>query len=438
MQRKTSIIILTYNNLEYTKECLASIRKYTTKEDYEIIIVDNASSDKTKQYLREQRDIKVVFNETNKGFPKGCNQGIAMANPNNDILLLNNDTIVTKNWLNNLKICLESDEKIGAVGPVCNQTENRQGVKFDYKDIKQMHHLASKNNISNATKWEEKIFLIGYCLLIKREVINKLRGLDEKYTPGYIEDNDLCLRIINLGYRLMLCHDCFIHHYLGTSFRKDLNKFYPILYRNRDYFYRKWHFNTIAFDETKTTSFPLLDKPKRILELDCGIGTTILAIKYLYKDVLIEGIEQNKYKRLIANRFTKVYSSFQELENNKYDCILLGDILERVKNINGLLQKLKRYLTNQGVIIGMINNIGNVKKIIKFFKGFCYDDLTSQNNFFGIEDIKKILDINGYKDYNFFLWYEPLTNEEEAIFQNLGKQYPLIRYSYYTFKAIKK
>ena len=234
MNRKTSIIILTYNNLDKTRDCIESIRKYTDKDSYEIIVVDNNSTDDTKLFLEEQDDIKVIFNESNVGFPMGCNVGIANAEETYDILLLNNDTIVTKNWLSNLKKCLYSDEKIGAVGAVSNNGANLQGVDFTYNNFDEMQNLASKNNISDVKKWEEKVCLIGYCLLIKREVMDQLNGLDEGYTPGYIEDNDLSLNIIKLGYRLMLCHDSFIHHYLGTSFRKDEDKFNKIILKNRD------------------------------------------------------------------------------------------------------------------------------------------------------------------------------------------------------------
>ena len=300
--KKTSIIILTYNHLDYTKDCIESIRKYTEENTYEIIIIDNDSTDDTKKWLKEQKDLKVIYNEENLGFPKGCNQGIKIANKDNDILLLNNDTIVTSNWLKNLKICLESDSKIGAVGAVCNQYENNQGVDFNYQDMTEMQILAKKNNHSDPTKWEEKAFLIGFCLLIKQEVILKLENLDEEYSPGYIEDNDLSLRIIELGYKLMLCHDCFIHHYLGTSFRKDLSKFYPILYKNRDYFYQKWHFNTFAFDDIKSSSLVLFNLSDSVLEINCGIGITMLHLKYKYKGINVEGVEENIYKcKIIYN-----------------------------------------------------------------------------------------------------------------------------------------
>lgn len=183
MTNKTSIIILTYNNLKYTKNCIDSIKKYTKDNTYEIIIIDNNSIDGTRDWLKKQKNIKIILNDDNKGFPIGCNQGIEIADKENDILLLNNDTIVTKNWLENLKICLYSDNKIGAVGSVCNQNENMQGVDFTYDNLETMQKLAEINNKLDSNKWEEKVFLIGFCLLIKREVIEKIKKLDVNYTP---------------------------------------------------------------------------------------------------------------------------------------------------------------------------------------------------------------------------------------------------------------
>ena len=108
----TSIIILTYNHLEKTKKCIESIKTYTKNEVYEIIVVDNNSNDDTINWLKTQSDITVIYNKENRGFPSGCNQGISEANKSYDILLLNNDTIVTNNWLTNLRKCLYSKSNI--------------------------------------------------------------------------------------------------------------------------------------------------------------------------------------------------------------------------------------------------------------------------------------------------------------------------------------
>ena len=432
--RKTSIIILTYNNLKYTKQCIESIKKYTKNTDYEIIVIDNNSTDNTKKYLKENKDIKVIFNKENLGFPKGCNQGIEIASKENDILLLNNDTIVTTNWLENLKIALYSSDLIGATGSVCNQNENRQGIDFNYSNLEEMQKLAKENNISNPDRWEEKIFLIGFCILIKREVIEQLKKLDEDYSPGYIEDNDLSLRIIKLGYKLLLCHDSFIHHYLGTAFRKDLNSFYKTLYKNRDYFYSKWHFNTLSFDEIKSASFPLIESPKKVLELNCGIGVTILSLKYKYKNIEIEGVEENTYKREIAKNITSVYDKLEKAKNNYYDYILIGDILEQIKDINFFLKEIKNHLTKDGYLIGEFTNYSSIKTINKLLEEDCFYTLKNKLNFFSPKDIKQILKENAYKECNFFLWYEQLNSREQNILRLLNITNNS-KYTYYTFKC---
>lgn len=434
---KTSIIILTYNNLDYTKQCIESIRKYTKESSYEIIVIDNASTDATKEYLQQEDNIKVLFNKENKGFPIGCNQGIKLAHPDNDILLLNNDTIVTTNWLDNLKTCLYSSEQIGAVGPICNQNENLQGANFTYDNLDIMQDLASKNNISNPSLWEEKVFLIGYCLLIKNKIIKKLKALDENYSPGYIEDNDLSLRIVELGYKLILCHDTFIHHFLGTAFRKDLTKFYQILYKNREYFYNKWHFNTLVFDETKQASFPLINNPQKILDLNSSIGVNILKLKYTYQNIIIDGVEEDPHKRNISQHFATIYRKLKEAPLNYYDYILIGTSIENCLNINDFLIEIKKHLTANGYLIGEFTNASNIKKLSSLLAENCLN-LYKTKNIFSKKDIITILEKANYENINFYNWYEKLSTTENNLYEMLKIKYPNILYTYYTFKAQKK
>ena len=432
MNSKTSIIILTYNNLDKTKDCIESIRKYTDKDSYEIIVVDNNSTDDTKLFLEEQDDIKVIFNESNVGFPMGCNIGIANAEETYDILLLNNDTIVTKNWLSNLKKCLYSDEKIGAVGAVSNNGANLQGVDFTYNDFDEMQNLASKNNISDVKKWEEKVCLIGYCLLIKREVMDQLNGLDEGYTPGYIEDNDLSLNIIKLGYRLMLCHDSFIHHYLGTSFRKDEDKFNKIILKNRDYFEKKWNFNVFAFDITKNNSIFLADSPNDVLDYNCGIGTSLLRIKYLFPNAKIIGLEKDVFKREIAEHFGTIVKDLDEL-NQKFDTIFIGNALETEEKPLYFIHKLKKYLEEDGVIIGEISNIASLKNIMLLLDNeWYYHNFTKQNHFTK-KDLQTMFNNEGYKEEVIYPFKENLEDKNEISKKNKDA----INY-YNSFKFIKK
>src|SRR4051812_33695377 len=130
MMNKTSIIILTCNQLHITHMCLESIRCYTD-EPYELIVVDNGSTDETVNYLKSQADVKVILNDKNLGFAKGCNQGMEVAT-GDTLLFLNNDTIVTSNWLTTMLQVLYKDEDIGVVGPVTNYASGQQQIAVGY------------------------------------------------------------------------------------------------------------------------------------------------------------------------------------------------------------------------------------------------------------------------------------------------------------------
>ena len=94
-----SIVILSYNNRQLTQQCIESIRETTPESAREIVIVDNNSQDDSVEYLRQQNDIVLVENDFNAGFPGGCNIGIRASRKENDIFLLNNDTILCANSL---------------------------------------------------------------------------------------------------------------------------------------------------------------------------------------------------------------------------------------------------------------------------------------------------------------------------------------------------
>lgn len=118
---KSAMVILSYNLLEDTRGCIESIRKTTPESAREIIIVDNASVDGSVEYLRQQNDVKLILNSENAGFPRGCNQGIEIAEEDADIFLLNNDTVVCANALFWLRMALYEKEMHGAAGCVTNR-----------------------------------------------------------------------------------------------------------------------------------------------------------------------------------------------------------------------------------------------------------------------------------------------------------------------------
>ena len=332
----TSIIILTYNKLEYTKSCIESIRKYTDRDSYELIVVDNHSTDGTVEWLQQQADIHAIYNSENLGFPKGCNQGMTIAVGDN-ILLLNNDVIVTYNWLNKLRNCLYSCEDIGAVGAVTNNCSNYQMIPVSYPSLEEMHKFAYEYNLSQREQWEERLKLVGFCLLIKREVVDKIGCLDEMFTPGNFEDDDYSVRIRRAGYRLMLCRDTFIHHFGGASFRADQKEYASLLVENCKKFESKWgydpHCTMNICEEIVNLMNTPQDDPIRVLEVGCGCGGTLLRIKSKYRNAVLYGIEVNAGAAKDASLFAEIVTADIETVTLNYperffQYIILANVLE--------------------------------------------------------------------------------------------------------------
>ena len=343
----TSIIILTFNKLEFTKKCIESIRKYTKNQSYEIIVVDNNSTDGTVEYLKSQTNLKVIYNKQNVGFPKGCNLGIGISKKENDILLLNNDTIVTSNYLENLNKCLNSDECIGAVGPVTNSSPYYQAVDVKFENSDQMQEIAKNINISNKELWEERQKLIGFCMIIKREALEKVGLLDEEFSPGNYEDDDYSIRLIKNGYRLILAKDTFIYHYGGASFENN-NKYISILQKNEKKFKEKWGFTSKESMNIYSQYLQFIEgENPKILEAYCGTGATAQFINQNYK-CRYYGLDDNINALSIA-RINKIE------QTDEFDYIIISDV--------------SRYLSDQSVI-QIVHNLfkSNTKLLINFKK----------------------------------------------------------------------
>jgi len=167
-----------------------------------------------------------------------------------ELLLLNSDTVVTKNWLKNLRCALYSSPKVGAVSCVANCCPHNQMIETHYEKLEDMQDFAADYNKSNPKLWEKRTTLIGFCYLFKREVLEKVGFLDDRFSPGNYEDDDYSLRILQAGYDLLLCRDTFIHHFGKASFKKNLStqdavemaqRYNSLLERNGDLFEEKWH-----------------------------------------------------------------------------------------------------------------------------------------------------------------------------------------------------
>jgi FkbM family methyltransferase len=235
----TSIVVVVHNELPYTRQCVDGIRCFTD-EPYEVIVVDNASTDGTPEYLRALGGVTLIRNETNRGFPAAANQGLQAAR-GRQVLLLNNDTVVTTGWLRRMLVALKSDPAVGLVGPCSNRVSGEQQVQAAYDDdLVGLDGFAWDWGKANDGRCEDTDRLVGFCLLIRREVVEKIGLLDERFGVGCFEDDDYCRRASQAGYRAAIARDAFVHHYGGRTFVGSGVDFAALMGKNQALFQEKW------------------------------------------------------------------------------------------------------------------------------------------------------------------------------------------------------
>ena len=245
----TSIIVLTFNQLEYTKKCVDSIFA-CTQTPIELILVDNGSSDDTVGYLRQvQKEwrranirVKVVENKKNLGFAAGNNRGLAQAD-GDYIVLLNNDVVVTPGWLEKMIACVNRIPLAGIVGPMTNYVAGEQlvpSVGYDPLLLENLNEFSSAFYARHQKETKCVLRVVGFCMLIKRAVIEKIGGLDERYGLGNFEDDDFSLRARLAGFQSWIAGDCFVHHFGSRTFRGEGIAYNETIKKNWQLFKQKW------------------------------------------------------------------------------------------------------------------------------------------------------------------------------------------------------
>lgn len=237
MNKKLSIITLTYNQLENaTKPYINSLFEHTNKDLFDLIIIDNASTDGTVEYLKqlkkENDNITVICNSENKGYSKGNNQGLKIAN-GECIGLLNNDILLSPNWYKPLFEKLQNKET-GIVSPSVLQSVI----------VKENHFLktAQKAILKSENDYQETVKCDFSCVIFKQELVNMIGYLDENFSPAYFEDDDFCVRAILAGYKNYFSNKSYIYHKTSSTSTK-LPEFKSILNRNKEYFFEKYKNN---------------------------------------------------------------------------------------------------------------------------------------------------------------------------------------------------
>ena len=331
-----SIIILNRNGKKNFETLLPSLDKCRFYDNYEIIIVDNASTDDSLEYIDDWKDklnITVVKNQKNESFSAANNIGAA-ASKGDYLLFLNNDTKVTDGFLDELLKVGLTNKQAGAIGarlvypkiPKGNSNEKKSyriqhaGICFRDK-IRDKMYFVQPYNMCNGSKeskpetgYVERACVTAAVMLVSRKAFDEVGGFDEQYIYGY-EDVDICLKLLRAGYHNYYCADSFIYHYeFGTQSADDKNEVTKRRRHNMEVFKGKWQrylFKTILNEKLNNRSL-------------------FTGEKLTFKIVLKSDKEKDDKFRLISEAITKkgYVARLQSFDEDKrYNIGVTADVL---------------------------------------------------------------------------------------------------------------
>jgi len=252
-----SIIIPVHNQLKYTLECLASISHSTNDVNYEVIIVDDSSTDQTAELLPTIPNLIYFRNETNRGFIETCNSGASKAR-GAYVVFLNNDTQVMDGWLRGLLEIFKTYDMVGAVGPKVVYPDGRlqeAGVVVNYDCSSTLVGLFEDPAMNRFNRIREVMYVSGVCMLLPTTIFHGVGGFSTQVAPAYCEDCDISFRLRKLGLRIIYNPNSLVVHHLSISTTHS-NKIAAVT-RNQQRLSELWQPEIDKLNEIKAIAFYL-------------------------------------------------------------------------------------------------------------------------------------------------------------------------------------
>lgn len=349
-----TIVIMTYNLLEYFSQCFESILQYTDFSKYRIqlIVFDHGSTDETLTYLEQFSELPFLRIHHCKENIK-CEHVFLLNyytwHDSKYTLIVANDTIATKNYLENLVTCIKSDDSIAWICPSMCNTSNNQSIPVSYTTIEEMHEFAAQYNQSDPSKWEELTRLIPVFSMFNNVCKRAVHHEDPSYYEFLFGDDDISRAFIRSGFRMLVCKDTYIHHYPSMTVSKG-NDYGDRMLEMRKVFFHKFHFDAwYGFNDVLSYLIQrelnnLLDPPgkKKFLFIEPAIGTSIAYLRTLMhqrniklSDVEIHSVGKNKYYKLDMEGYSTLANIVEEYEDicslyqdNIFDAVVIPYALE--------------------------------------------------------------------------------------------------------------
>ncbi|MBP1965811.1 glycosyltransferase [Paenibacillus aceris] len=378
-----SIVLLAYNHLDYTKLAVESIYKYTSHINFELITVNNGSSDGTREYFDSLPNKKKIHLDENVGPVNGFNIGMKAAEGKYTAAVCN-DFIFTTRWLDNLLICIESDEKIGFVSPGSSNISNHQMIQGNYSNLEEMQRFAEQYNQSDASKWEERVRLLPCVLMVRTDLLKEIGYFDPEFYFGEFADDDISFRIRRAGYKLIFARDTFTYHFGSITTGVD-QKENSSLEVSRKIFMEKHgidSWNDANFDLNLVSSLDVTSNQESvsILGINSRCGGTPLQLKNKLNEHGLHNVsidnftEDRKYLidlKTVSERSAcgNVVDIKHLFADRKYDYIIFGEGIERCNSIEQTVADLVTLMKNDGQLVFKIRNGSNYIRVANLILG---------------------------------------------------------------------
>lgn len=255
--KPVTIIMLTWNGIEYTRECLRTLKAHTPiGENCQVFVVDNGSTDGTIEFLESLDWITLFKNGRNLGYAGGNNVGIRAAPPDNDLVLLNNDLVfIQDDWLQGMQTVAYSAPDVGIVGCrllMPNGLLLHAGTYMPTDSFIGQQIGSNEKEINQYNADREVEGVVFACVYIKRQVVDTVGELDEDYFSRF-EDTDYCLKAQQRGFKTMCAGGVTVIHHENAAMKVNVSDFDRTHGNSRRTFIRKWkhhfrrNFETTAF-----------------------------------------------------------------------------------------------------------------------------------------------------------------------------------------------
>jgi len=312
---KVSVVILNWNGASDTISCLDSLKKQT-HTNFDVIVIDNGSTDDSVTRIEKSHPEAILIKEKNNlGFAGGCNRGIeqAITNSSDMICLLNNDTVVSHNFLSELVHQMNEDPNTGILGAKI----------MLYSDRSRLDHLGGSWNSSKAEfdlignresitsfSWEkdkELDYVCGAAMLVKKAVFEKIGLLEEKFFLIW-EEADFCFRANRAGFKIKSCPTAELWHKVSASFTGKAHSTY-FWWRNR----LLWIERNCTKKEKRTIYTTILNKDIRHLrKINC-----IKSVEFfILTKLLRKAIPKSKAEKL--HKYKAALQGIKDFKNNKF------------------------------------------------------------------------------------------------------------------------